>query len=289
MRSIQVLDESSGNTTRADHVIGVDESGTVVGPEPFALAVVRCPRENGERLAELLLEHDLAPWRAKSKTLVEHATPKQRNDRVRALLTSLDTEAIPWRAAVGRSHESIHHKAAAVCILAKKTITSAPAFRGDSILIPDGAPSMYGDSQAHLRTQASQIFDGSFQSTFGGVYVTGLPKADLTYPEVIAADYIAGYVRSVITTGAEQVESLPENVVRFDTNWREPSVSPTPFYRIRGGTGDYGDIGRTRIAAWIKGRRPDDDGFDIRSQWENTVEMLESRRVRRYLFERFAP
>ncbi|MFC3959298.1 hypothetical protein [Halovivax cerinus] len=119
--------------------------------------------------------------------------------------------------------------------------------------------------------------------------MTGLPKADLTYPEVIAADYIAGYVRSVIDAGVEQVESLPENVVRFDTNWREPSVSPTPFYQIRGGNGDYGDIDRTRIAAWIKGRRPDDGGFDVHSQWENTIEMLESRRVRNYLSERFAP
>lgn len=158
-------------------------------------------------------------------------------------------ESIPWRVAVGRTQESIHHKAAAVCVLAKKTITSSEKFSGDSILIPDGAPSMYGDSQAHLRTQAFQIFDGSFQSAFGGVYVTGLSKADLTYPEVTAADYIAGYVRSVIDEGTEQVHTLPDEVVRFDTNWREPAVSPLPYYRIRGVGGDYGQVERTRVAA----------------------------------------
>jgi len=289
VRSVQVIDQSSGSTTRAEHVIGVDESGQVIGPEPFALAVVRCPRENSERLAELLLEHELAPWQAKSQTLVENATPTERNQRVQGLMESLTEESIPWGVAVGRSQESIHHKAAAVCVLAKKTITSVDEFSGDSILIPDGAPSMYGDSQAHLRTQASQVFDGSFQSTFGGVYVTGLPKADLTYPEVTAADYIAGYVRNRIDEGTEQVHTLPEEVVRFDTNWREPSVSPVPFYRIRGVGGDYGTLERTRVAAWIKGRHPDNDGFDVTSQWENTIQMLESQQLQRYLLETIAP
>lgn len=289
MRSVQVIDESSGSTTRAEHVLGVDESGNVTGHDLFALAVVRCPRDAGERLATLLFEHGLVPWRAKSQTLVEKVSPAERRRRVRNLITSLPGEDIFWRVAIGHTQMSIHQKAAAVCVLAKKTITSTPDFRGDAVLLPDGAPSMYGQSQAHLRTQAAQVFDGPFQSTFGSVYVTGLPKADLTYPEVTAADYIAGYVREVIEQDTEQIETLPDEVIRFDTNWREPRASPLPFYRIRGLTGDYGLQERTRAAAWIKGRHPDGGDFDVSSQWENTVRMLESEQLQNYLLDTIAP
>lgn len=289
MRSVQVIDESSGSTTRAEHVLGIDESGTVTDHGLFALAAVRCPREKGERLATLLLEHDLAPWRAKSQTLVENTSPAERRRRVRNLMSALTAESIPWRVAVGFDKLSIHQKAAAVCVLGKKTITSVPAFQGDAVLLPDGAPSMYGQNQAHLRKQAAQVFDGSFQSAFGGVYVTGLPNADLTYPEVTAADYIAGYVRETIGERTKSVDSLPDEVIRFDTDWREPSGTPTPFYRISGLTGDYGAQAQTRAAAWIKGRHPDGENFDVSSQWENTVQMLESEQLQQYLLETVSP
>jgi len=265
VRAVKVVEESSNQTTRAEHVIGVDESGQIVGPETFAIAAVRCPRADSERLAELLVQHNLAPWRAKSKTLVEKTSRAERDQRVRALLDSLTAESIPWCVTVGHSTESIHHKAAAVCVLAKQTITAVDGFSGDSVLLPDGSPTMYGDAQSHLRTQATQIFDGSFQSAFGSVYVTGLPKADLTYPEVTAADYIAGYIRRATTTDGEALHEFSDNIHWFDTNWREPSVSPMPFYRIAGLNGAYGSIQRTRIAAWIKGGHPDTDGFDVSS------------------------
>lgn len=284
MRSIQVIEKSSDRMTRADHVIGIDESGNVTGSGPFTIAAVRCPRDTSERLVELLLENDLAPWQAKSQSITEVASPEQRTRRVRNLMEALTDESVSWYVAVGYSDLSIHHKAAAVCMLAKKTITSSSRFSGDAVLLPDGAPSMYGDRQRHLRTQAGQIFDGSFQSAFGGVYVTGLPKADLTYPEVTAADYIAGLVREVIADGAS-IDALPDQVIRFEQNWREPSVSPHPFYQIRGVSGGFGARERTRVAAWIKGRRPDGGDFDVSSQWETTVQMLESEPVQQYLLE----
>jgi len=283
-----VIEQSSSNTTRAEYVIGVDESGQVIEPEPFALVAVRCPREASERLAELLVEHKLAPWRAKSKTLAKRTTPAERDRRVADLIDSLTTESVSWSAAVGRSQESIHHKAAAVCVLAKKTITAADAPRGDSLILPDGAPSMYGENQSHLRKQAAQVFDCSFQSTFGGIYVTGLAKADLTYPEATAADYLAGYIRRAIAKRGETIATLPEPVIRFDPNWVEPEVPPVPYYNIQGVGGDYGAIEQTRIAAWIKGRHPDGAEFDASSQWENTVHMLESEQLQRYLFETIA-
>jgi hypothetical protein len=289
MRSVQVVDQSSGNTTRADHVIGIDESGNVTGPDAFAIAAVRCPRVNGETLAEILLQHDLNPWQAKSQTITESISAQERDQRVEQLIDSLNAESIPWSVAVGYSGGSIHHKAASVTVLAKKTITSAQDFSGDAVLIPDGAPSMYGDHQTHLRTQASQIFDGSFQSTFGGVYITGLQKADLTYPEATAADYIAAYVRRAVHERDLSVQDLPEQVIWYDSNWREPSVSPVPFYQIQGVSGNYGDITKTRAAAWIKGRHPDGNEFDASSQWDNTVDMLESTELQNYLLNDIVP
>lgn len=284
MRSVQVVDESSGSTTRADHVIGVDESGNATDSAPFALAVVRCLREDGERLAELLVRHGLSPWQGKSKTVAKNSSPAERDHRVEDLIDSLSDEPITWRVAAGFSSATIDHKAAGVCTLAKKTITSVGDFRGDSVIVPDGEPDMYGSRQEYLRVQASQTFDGSFQSAFGEVYVTGLASADLTYPEVATADYLAGYVRAAIADG-QSVEALPDEVIWFSQDWREPSVSPFPFYRIHGVTGEYGATERTRVAAWIKGRHPDGGSHDVSSQWENTVRMLESDRLQQYLLE----
>lgn len=78
MRSVQIVEESSGTTTRADHVIGVDESGNTTDSAAFAVAAVCCPRENGERLAELLVEHRLSPWQGKSKTVAKNSSPTER-------------------------------------------------------------------------------------------------------------------------------------------------------------------------------------------------------------------
>jgi hypothetical protein len=285
MRKVRLIEQSSGNTARAQHVIGVDESGDVIGSDgPFALATVRCPRENGEKLAESLVENDLAPWKGKSKTVAANTSREERNRLVEGLIESLASKRIPWQVAAGYSGESIHCKAAAVCALAKKTITADDSYRGSSILIADGAISMYGDHQEHLRSQAAKYFDGAFQSSFGSIHISGMPKADLTYPEVAAADYLAGYVTDAMRNGLS-VADLPEEVSWYDSNWREPKGSPLPFYRISGVNGDYGSIQKTRVMAWIKGRHPDGDTHDISSQWESSVGILNSPLLQRYLLE----
>jgi hypothetical protein len=288
VRSVQIVDQSDSSTTRAEHVIGVDESGNVTGGGCFALAAVRCPREDGERLAELLIENDLDPWRAKSQTVVGRSSTAVRDQRVEDFIEAMESEPISWHAAAGYSGFNIHCKAAAVCVLAKKTITADSHFSGDAIIIPDGSSSMYGNKQKHLRTQANQIFDGAFQSTFGGIYVTGLAKADLTYPEATAADFLAGYVRQQIESGV-QIESLPTQVHRFDGNWREPIVTPKPYYRIQGLGGDFGGVQQNRAVAWIKGRHPDGDSYDSSTQWQNAVQILESEPVQQYLLANFTP
>lgn len=284
MQKVQVVDESSGETTRAHHVIGVDESGDMTDSKPFALAVVRCPREDGERLAELLVNHQLPPWQGKSKTIAKNRSPEERNRRVQSLIESFADEPITWRVAFGYSIGGIDHKAAGICNLSKKTITSVTNYQGDSIIVPDGELDMYGNKQKYLRIQAAQAFDGSFQSTFGGIYVTGLSKADRTYPEVATADYLAGYVRSAIKNG-QSVEALPDQVIWFNRDWREPTTSPSPCYQICGVGGEYGEIEQTRVTAWIKGRNPEDDSPDVSSQWKNTIQRLKSGELRKYLLE----
>lgn len=289
MRDVQVID-ASAETTRAHHVIGVDESGNVTGPGPFALAAVRSPRESGERLAELLIQHGLSPWMAKSQSLRSKLSRQEHNKRVESLLQDLTEHSIEWYAAFGHQNATIHQKAAGVSALAKKTITGDQAYTGDSVLLPDGSPSMYGEQQLHLRHQAAQFFDGPFDSAFGSVYPSGLPKADLTYPEVAAADYIAGYVRDTLAAQEQSVSDFSEHVVWFDSNWREPSnVTPTQFYALRPATGQYGTVEGTRVVAWIKGRHPDGEDHDVSSQVQNAVEMLESETVQQYLFENILP
>lgn len=285
MRDVQIIDSSS-ETTRAHHVIGIDESGNVTGSGPFALSAVRCPREFGERIAELLIENELAPWMAKSRRLKSNTSSAVHNNRVRSFITDLSENPIEWRVAFGYQNATIHHKAAAVCALAKKTITADVDYQGDAVLLPDGATSMYGDQQAHLRRQSSQFFDGPFESAFGTVYTSGLSKADLTYPEVVAADYIAGYVRDIIAVQDQSVGDFGDNVVWFDSNWREPSdVAPAPFYALTPATGQYGVVEESRVVAWVKGRHPDGDDHDVSGQVRNAVDMLESDKVQQYLLD----
>lgn len=285
MRSVQVVNQATSEVTRANHVIGFDESGNVTQGEAFALSAVRSARGTGERIAEVLIECNLNPWRSKSKQLVEHTSRAERDARVENLITRLESEPIAWRAAVGYESMSIHHKAAALCTISQKTITGVDHYSGDAVIIPDGADDMYGNQQRYLRQQASQMFGGSFPSIFGEVYISALPKADLTYPEVAAADYLSGYLRSQLRQGMD-LGSLPPNVVRFDYNWREPETSPAPFYTLQRASSDYGAIERRRIMAWVLGRHPEGDEFDTSSQFTNRLtQMLESETVQQHLSE----
>lgn len=284
MRNIQVVDPSSNDITRAHHVIGADESGNVTGPGAFALSVIRCPRECGEQLAEILIQNGLDPWVSKSQTLRAKTSDEEFNRRVESFIQDVSSTPVEWQAAVGYDDVTIHHKAAGVCALAKGTITSVRSYNGDAVLLPDGATSMYGSQQEHLRRQVSQFFDGSFESAFGAIYTSGLAKADLTYPEATAADYISGYVRSMLVDQGGSLDDLPDQVRWFDSNWREPStLSPSPFYTLKPAAGHYGTTGETRIVAWIKGRHPEGDSHDVSGQVQNAVQMLESNRVQEYL------
>lgn len=176
MRSVQVVNQNTGDVTRADHMVGFDESGTITHDDVFVLSAVRCPRSSGERLAELLIDCELRPWKAKSQQLVGHTSPATRDTRVEDLISRLDSEPIEWRTAVSYSSTSIQHKAAALCMLSQKTITGDNDYSGDAVIVPDGASDMYGYNQSILRQQAAQRFGSSFQSASGRCTSRHYPK-----------------------------------------------------------------------------------------------------------------
>lgn len=257
-----------------------------MGDGPFSLAAVRCPRDRSEKLAELLISSELAPWKAKSKTLLRHcSSPEERDNRVKNFIETLDEYKIPWAVTVGWEKVSVDACTAGICNLAKKTITHAPGpYEGDSVLVPDGTTNTYGKEQERLCVQGSTFFGGGFQSRYGSVYISGLSKADLTYPEVMAADFIAGYAYRCLTNDrVREIDKLSGFIGWFDENWREPSTTPVPFYGIGPLTMDYGEREKSRVVSWIKGNRPDEVTFDGSNRYQNVVGYLESETVRSYL------
>lgn len=286
MRKVRA-ESDSGDIARAENVICVDESGDVSKSGNLAtLAVVRCPRSQTEKLAEILIDCGLQPWRAKSRTLSRKIDKSEYYIRVHELITSLSSESIPWRVAAIYDDCTIRQKSAAACTLAKKTMTSVQPeeFNGDSILIPDGNSQMYGNSQSELRKQATQVFDGSFQSVFGEVYVSSMSKADLTYPEGTAADYLAGWVRKQIMDEVG-IENLPDEVMVFNPDWCEPDTSPQPLYKITDADVSHGSEQLNRIIAWIMGRNDSGSEYNTSSRLENRLDILQSETVEEYLRE----
>lgn len=255
--------------------------------EPFSLAAVRCPRERSEELAEVLISCELAPWRAKSRSLASHCgSLEERNHRIEQFIKKLSSRGFHWATTFGWEKIPVDACAAAICTLSKKTITEAAGtYTGDSVLLPDGTVDTYGKDQEYLRIQASTFFGGSFRSNFGSVYVSGLPKADLTYPEVMAADFISGYVRKQVEGERfGRIMDLEGCVGWFDENWREPNTGAAPFYVMGSLPADYGEIEKTRIVSWIKGRCPDGAEYDS-SQYSRAIDYLESETVKEYLGE----
>ncbi len=174
---------------------------------------------------------------------------------------------------------------AAVCLLSKKTITkSHESYEGSSVLVPDGTEDTYGKNQEYLRVQASTFFGGNFQSNFGSVYVSALPKADLTYPEVMAADFISGYVRERVEQGRiDQITELDGCVGWIDENWREPDTDPASFYAMGSLTADYGNVEKTRIVSWIRGKCPESPDYDGSNQYPGILDQLERESLKEYL------
>lgn len=290
LRSIQVTSES-GQRKRLDHVVGVDESGNPDGGnEPFVISAVHCPRSYGEELAEHLIDAGLNPWRSKSNSLsVSDEAKVTQDERVESFIDDIGSAPVTWCAAAGWKAYSIPKRAAVACTVTSKALTTphrdqTPDFEGDTALIHDGNAKTYGDNQHHLRKQASSRFNSSFQSAICSVHASSLPKADLTYPEVVAADYIAGYVRKKLATGEESVSGLPNQVLWVRSDWSAEDVQPAPLYWLRTSGSSQTTTEQSRIVAWVEGRRPSKDGLTSGGRFKNIIDnRIESDTLTEYL------
>lgn len=293
LRPVQLAEEGTGTRQRAHRVISVDESGNPVGDEPYVLSAVSCPRESGELLAEHLVDAGLNPWTNKSRSL-STTLPDQadQNSRVEAFLRSIDDEErITWSSAAGWQSYDVPLRAAAACTVGSRTLTTPHretqlSLHDETVLIHDGGADTYGPKQRVLRQQAAAKFDSSFQSVFCPVVVTSLVKADLTYPEVIAADYIAGYIRHRLRQETDTIETLPPQVNRIDKDWVEPEMTPLSSHWIRTSSGGPPDEARTRMLAWMEGRRPPNvQNTTTKGSYESLLQQLDSTAVAHYLRE----
>lgn len=289
LRPIRVTDES-GRRKRLDHVVGLDESGNPTGDEPFVVSAVQCPRRFGEQLAEQLIRVGLNPWKNKSRSLsVSDEAKATQDDRVESFIDAIGPTPVTWCAAVGWEAYSVSKRAAIACTVASKVLTTPSSdqsldFDGDTALIPDGDAETYGEKQRYLRKQASTEFNSAFQSDFCSVHVSSLPKADLTYPEAIAADYIAGYVRKRVGEGGTSIERLPDSVLWVSSDWTCEDVQPAPLYWLQTSGAKQATAQQSRILAWIEGKRPPKRGLSSSRQFRTTIEnRIESRRLTEYL------
>lgn len=295
LRPVQLLEHGTEDSIRTSRVIGVDESGNPPAGTPYVIAAVQCPRDASDSLAELLIEAGLGPWQRKSKSLgIAADSPADRTQRVERFVESLDDSVFTWRAAAGWGEYSPVDRAATACRVAKGTLTlpgrsDVVSCQGNVLVLHDGGYNVYHPDLRPLRVQAASAFDSSFESEFSPVYVSAFSSADLTYPEVTAADFIAGYVRHLISSDSPvSIEACHENVSRIDApNWPDPtSISPKPLYQVRHGTRREATTIRTRVVAWMDGRQPPgEDGFSTDLYDEFVDGRLESELVQTYLAE----
>lgn len=293
LRPIQAFEHGTENPIRARHVIDVDESGNPAAGSPYVLVAVHCPREHSELLAAYLIEAGLGPWQRTSKSLgIATKSSEERSERVERFLELLLESSVQWYAAAGWAGYSQHDRAAAVCRIAKATLTGpnksgVDSCDGNVLVLHDGDLDVYHPNLRPLRIQGASAFNASFEETIAPVYLSAVSKADLTYPEVAAADFIAGYLRHKLRADpAHTIECCPANVVRIDpSNWRgSTDISPKPLSVVRPGTRREQSSIQTRVLAWMDGRQPPDETVGRSTLYERFVrDRITEQSVQTYL------
>lgn len=280
------VSESQADIQKASHVVGIDESGNG-GSEPFVMAAVQCPRSRGEELAELLIEAGLEPWKSKSSSSPAHLSNEELTERVRDLIDSFEETPVTWHAVAGWGPYNKEQRGAIAAMVSSKAMTGGnldtkPEYEGPAALIHDGGGSggLYGTQQITFRQYASRQFQG-FEDRVTPVYLAFLQDGDKTYPEITAADYIAGYLKSEIERfGIGYLNSL---VQRINSSWRASNETPMTHYQIRSRTRRRHDHKQQRIAAWIDGRRTPKEGAWGERPLKALVDRLESDEVKDYI------
>lgn len=289
LRRIELVEHGVVDTQppvqHANHVVGVDESGNH-HDGPFVMTTVQCPRSHGEHLAELLIELELEPWKSKSSSTPGGMSHTELSATVEELLTSFQSTPITWHAVAGWGTYTVDQRAATACIVVSKTLTGGsgptPEYEGPAALVHDGGARMYGSRQERLRRAATRQFNG-FGDRVTPVYITQLKDGDRIYPEITAADYIAGYVRSQLPdTG---IEGIGYDIQRIDNSWNVSDDPPSTLYSLRSRNRQQSQERYDRAAAWIEGRRPSSDGTWGNQPFQSLVSRLHSDVVMEYLLD----
>lgn len=282
---------------RANHLVGVDESGNEASSDGLCVTVaVRTHRENDVQLVRTMIENGLKPFEHKSSTLVRHgpANQAERQRSVRSFVDALSTTPITWAAVVCAGGFDQEDRATAVSVATKKAMTDAldqRIFDGKSdpaVLLHDGKRDGYSSYSEHLRKQLAMEFDTSFQQAICPVYLTFLQDADRTYPQSNAADYIAGYLRKKLSNNGTVEGIEHETVHELDSSWIRKAGTPTPVYRLESLRPVEEKELRSRILCWLMGRaippEPDPSGYD---PFREQVKRLSDSTVRDYLLDEF--
>lgn len=290
LRRIELLEHGVVDTQppvqRANYVVGVDESGNH-HDGPFVMTAVQCPRSYGEHLAELLIELGLEPWKSKSSSTPQGMSYTELSAAVEELLASFQSTPITWHTVAGWGTYTVDQRAATACTVVSKTLTGGsgpiPEYEGPAALIHDGGSRMYGSRQERLRRAATRQFSG-FGNRVTPVYITQLKSGDRIYPELTAADYIAGYVRSQLPdTG---IEGFGYDIQRIDDSWNVSDDPPATLYRLRSRNRRQSQERYDCAAAWIEGRCPSSDSTWGEQPFQSLVSRLRSDTVREYLLNK---
>ncbi|WP_135823432.1 hypothetical protein [Halorussus ruber] len=243
-----------------------------------------------------MVENGLEPFRYKSSTIVRHGpvSPVERRQRVCSFLEDLATTSITWAAIVCTDGLDHSKRAASVSVSVKKAITTAidhGIFSGENdpaVLLHDGKRDSYSSYDESLRKQLAMDFDPSFQQNICPVYPVFLQDADRTYPQSNAADYIAGYLRSLLVDDVPVEEVQHESVYRLDPSWVRSAGTPTPLYELESLRPIREQKLRTRVLCWLLGRgtppEPEPTGYD---PFVEQVEQISDSNVGRYLLDEF--
>ena len=290
LRKVELVDSSGTEENRqnAYHVVGVDESGNHADA-PFVMVAVQCPRSHGEKLAEWLIQLGLQPWKSKSSSTPEGMSNSTLSRQVGELIHKInDSDVVTWHGVAGWGNYNKDQRGATACIVASKTITnsfedssSECQFEGPAVLLHDGGK-MYGKDQITLRRYASRQFGRGFNDRFVPVYVSNIQKGDKTYPEITAADYIAGLINAEITEkGLGEIDI--DRVNRIDNSWRSSNETPAALYNLRTRDRSRQKTKEERVAAWIEGRRPPESDSWGEGPVESLLDRLDSDTVREYI------
>ena len=201
LRTVSISDAENARLS-VDTLIGVDESGneSCAGDGLCVVVAVRAARAVELDLVRALVQSGLQPFKYKSATLGYDArlTGSERQDRVQQFLTTLESLPVAWSGIICRSEYRTAVRAAAAVMAVKKTITREQGHEHDSnraAMLHDGKL-LTPNYKTAVRQKVAKEFDTGFQHAFSPVCLAFVNRADLTYPQSIAADYIAGYLRS---------------------------------------------------------------------------------------------